>query len=77
MLSDIQMVKLNVKSGTESLFLFETTLDQSVEEIIKELVTIQNGRLKIERICTGKTILEIVLLGIIECDQVSVFVSRI
>ena len=71
------MVKLNVKFGTESLFLFAITLDQPVEEIIKELVNIQNGRLKIERICSGKTILEIILLFIIECDQVSVFVSRI
>ena len=52
------MVKLNVKSGTESLFLFETTLDQPVEEIIKELVSIQNGRLKIERICSGKLYLK-------------------
>jgi hypothetical protein len=48
------MVKLHVKRGDESQFLYETTADKAVDEIIKEVTVIYNGRLKIRRICDGK-----------------------
>lgn len=46
------MVKLNIKKGDESLFLVETTLDQTVDECVKEVCNIYNGRLKVERLCS-------------------------
>ena len=46
------MVKLHVKKGDESLFLFETTVDQSVDECLKAVCNIYNGRLKIDRLCS-------------------------
>lgn len=46
------MVKLNVKKGDESLFLVETTLEQSVDECLKVVCNIYNGRLKVERLCS-------------------------
>jgi hypothetical protein len=45
------MVKLHLKRGEESLFLFETTCNVTVEELISLLVKIQNGRLKVDRLC--------------------------
>ncbi|XP_021924692.1 UPF0769 protein C21orf59 homolog isoform X3 [Zootermopsis nevadensis] len=45
------MVKLHVKRGDESLFLYDTTVEKQVDEIIKEVTVIYNGRLKIRRIC--------------------------
>jgi hypothetical protein len=53
------MVKLHVKRGDESQFLYETTVNKVVDEIIKEVTIIYNGRLKIRRICDGKPLLEI------------------
>lgn len=50
------MVKLHVKRGDESLFLYDTTVEKQVDEIIKEVTVIYNGRLKIRRICDGKSI---------------------
>jgi hypothetical protein len=50
------MVKLHVKRGDESQFLYETTVDIPIDEIIKEVTVIYNGRLKIRRICDGKLI---------------------
>jgi len=44
------MVKLHVKKGDESHFLYETTVKQSIDETGKDLVEIYNGRLKIERL---------------------------
>jgi len=44
------MVKLHLKQGDESLFLFETTCQAELSELIPQLVRIQNGRLKIERL---------------------------
>ena len=46
------MVKLHIKKGDESLFLFETTTDTNVSEAIKAICNIYNGRLKVERLCT-------------------------
>jgi hypothetical protein len=56
------MVKLHIKRGDESQFLYETTVDKPVNEIIKEVTVIYNGRLKIRRICDGKLIYMFLLL---------------
>lgn len=45
------MVKLHVKKGDESLFLFETKLTESTDQIIENLTNIYNGCLKVRRIC--------------------------
>ena len=49
----IDMVVLHVKKGDESQFLYETTVEIPVDQLIKELVPIFNGRLKVNRICGG------------------------
>ncbi|CAF0861911.1 unnamed protein product [Brachionus calyciflorus] len=46
------MVKLHIKKGDESQFLFETTVESPVEECVKAVCNIFNGRLKIQRLCT-------------------------
>ena len=43
------MVVLNVKRLNESLFLFETKLDEKVYDVLSQIVTLQNGRLKVQR----------------------------
>ena len=48
------MVKLHVKRGDESQFLYETTCQVELAELIPSLVKIFNGRLKIERLFYGK-----------------------
>lgn len=45
------MVILHVKRGDESQFLFETNVNNPVEEVVKDIVAIFNGRLKVERLC--------------------------
>ncbi|KAL0275434.1 UNVERIFIED_CONTAM: hypothetical protein PYX00_003282 [Menopon gallinae] len=45
------MVRLHVKKGNESHFLYDTTLDTEVDKLIEEVTHIYNGRLKISRIC--------------------------
>ncbi len=45
------MVLLHVKSRETSLFLFETKLDSDVDDVLKSIAQIQNGRLKVLRIC--------------------------
>ncbi|XP_022089950.1 UPF0769 protein C21orf59 homolog isoform X2 [Acanthaster planci] len=45
------MVKLHVKHRDESQFLYDTTVNTTVDDLIKELVIIYNGRLKIGRLC--------------------------
>ena len=55
------MVKLHIKKGDESQFLFETTIEASVEETLKLICNIYNGRLKIQRLCAGKLILKLLL----------------
>lgn len=45
------MVKLHIKKGDESQFLFETNVDVEIDKLIEELVAIFNGRLKITRLC--------------------------
>lgn len=51
LLFEKKMVKLNVKKGDESQFLYETSLDVSVDECLKSVCNVYNGRLKIERLC--------------------------
>ncbi|XP_029956411.1 cilia- and flagella-associated protein 298 [Salarias fasciatus] len=46
------MVQLHVKHGDESQFLFNTTVDAPLEEIIHQITAIYNGRLKVDRICS-------------------------
>lgn len=48
------MVKLHLKQGDESLFLYETTCQAELSELIPQIVRIQNGRLKIERLSYGE-----------------------
>lgn len=45
------MVRLHVKKGDESQFLYETSLNKTVEAELALIVNIYNGRLKIIRIC--------------------------
>jgi hypothetical protein len=46
------MVKLHIKKGEDSQFLFETALEQNVTDCLKQVCNIYNGRLKIDRLCT-------------------------
>ncbi|GBP40521.1 UPF0769 protein C21orf59 homolog [Eumeta japonica] len=45
------MVILHVKRGDQSQFLYETDINNTVDDVVKDIVAIYNGRLKIERIC--------------------------
>ncbi|XP_041971381.1 cilia- and flagella-associated protein 298-A [Aricia agestis] len=45
------MVVLHVKRGDESQFLHETSIDSLVDDVVKDIVGIYNGRLKVTRIC--------------------------
>jgi len=45
------MVKLHVKKRDESQFLYETTTVTSIRKLVRVLVSIYNGRLKIQRLC--------------------------
>lgn len=46
------MVLLHIKRGSESQFLYETSVETSISVLNKEIVSIYNGRLKIGRICS-------------------------
>eukprot|EP00128_Syssomonas_multiformis_P007851 Colp12_sorted_trinity150504_noHs@22095 len=45
------MVLITIKKAEEPLFLYETTCPTPISEILKDLVTIENGRQKVERLC--------------------------
>ncbi|KAH8395238.1 hypothetical protein KR222_003601 [Zaprionus bogoriensis] len=45
------MVVLQVKRGDESLFLYETSVGGDTDTVIRELVSVFNGRLKVQRLC--------------------------
>ncbi|XP_013186372.1 cilia- and flagella-associated protein 298-A [Amyelois transitella] len=45
------MVILLVKRGDENQFLYETDVEKPVDEVVKNVVAIFNGRLKVTRIC--------------------------
>ena len=47
------MVVLHVKKGEESLFLYNTTTGASVDAATREVADIYNGRLRIDRLCSG------------------------
>ena len=47
------MVVLHIKKGDESQFLYETTCQVKLSELIPELIETYNGRLKIERLNYG------------------------
>ena len=49
------MVKLHIKKGDESQFLYTATVDKPIDDLVKEVTAIYNGRLKISRICSGKS----------------------
>lgn len=44
------MVRLHVKKGDESQFLYETNLSEDTDKVIEEVTHIYNGRLKVTRI---------------------------
>ena len=48
------MVRLHVKKGDDSQFLYDTSVEASVDDVIRDVAVISNGRLKISRICYGK-----------------------
>jgi hypothetical protein len=48
------MVKLHIKHGDESQFLYETTTNTPVDNLITQASLIYNGRLKVHRICSGR-----------------------
>nr|XP_022292400.1 UPF0769 protein C21orf59 homolog [Crassostrea virginica]XP_022295458.1 UPF0769 protein C21orf59 homolog [Crassostrea virginica] len=45
------MVKLHIKKGDESQFLYDTTVEQPIDDLLKDVCAIHNGRLKVQRIC--------------------------
>lgn len=49
------MVQLHVRRGDESQFLFDTTVDVSIETLAQQVSAVYNGRLKVDRICSGMT----------------------
>ena len=49
----LEMVKLHVKRGDESQFLFEATTDAPLAQLVPHLVRLFNGRLKVDRLCQG------------------------
>jgi hypothetical protein len=51
------MVRLQVKRGNDNQFLYETSLDKTVDEVVEDVTFIYNGRLKISRICDGTLLL--------------------
>ncbi|XP_039250425.2 cilia- and flagella-associated protein 298-like [Styela clava] len=45
------MVRIHIKHGDESQFLYETAVAVDIEELLSKLIYIYNARLKIDRIC--------------------------
>lgn len=45
------MVILQVKRGDETLFLFETSIEEKTDSVVRDLVAIHNGQLKVQRVC--------------------------
>lgn len=44
------MVRLQIKRGSQNQFIYETTISVAVSQLVPEIITIFNGRLKISRI---------------------------
>ena len=49
------MVKIHVKRGDESRFLFDTNCSVPLNQLITQLARLHNGMLKVSRLCQGKT----------------------
>ena len=49
------MVILHIKKGDESQFLYETTCQAQLSDLVPELIEIHNGRLKIDRLFYGES----------------------
>lgn len=47
----LKMVRLHVKKGDESQFLYDTSVTVSTDDLLLDLLEIYNGRLKISRLC--------------------------
>lgn len=47
------MVKLQIKRGDENTFLFETTVEILVSDLVLQLVKLYNGILKVQRLSQG------------------------
>ncbi|XP_077261753.1 cilia- and flagella-associated protein 298 isoform X3 [Temnothorax americanus] len=45
------MVRLHVKKGDDSQFLYDTHVEASVDDVVRDIAVIYNGRLKISRTC--------------------------
>lgn len=58
------MVRLHVKKGDESQFLYDTHVEADVDDVIRDIVVIYNGRLKISRICYGKFVLCVIMCSL-------------
>ena len=63
------MVKLHVKKGDESFFLFETTVNVFVQDLVLPLVKLYNGLLKVQRLCQGTNLAP---AGMCTCSQLVV-----
>ena len=50
----VSMVKLHIKHGDQSQFLYETPADTPIDTLLADVSAIYNGRLKVDRICGGK-----------------------
>ena len=48
------MVQLHLKRGDESQFVLDAPVSASVESLARRVAGIYNGRLKVERICSGE-----------------------
>ena len=51
------MVKLHIKKGDESQFLYDTLTSTDITKLLEEIIPIYNGRLKISRIAAGSIII--------------------
>ena len=47
------MVRLHVKKGNDSLFLHDTTVKQNVAELVSDILSVYDLRLKVLRLCDG------------------------
>lgn len=47
------MVRLHIKKGEESQFIYDCSVEDLVDDVIREIAIVYNGRLKVTRICYG------------------------
>ena len=47
------MVRLHLKKGNDSLFLHDTTVKQSVADLVSDVLDVYGLRLKVLRLCDG------------------------